>query len=171
MNYLQNYHVIWFSKKLVRSVGTQRVWTDVQFSFCRIAFVKCKVLQIKSKFGNLSLLGGFKAPWCNIQSMVSQCVEQWNPFLPEGTPPVKSFSLLTPISGLIFPTLPTHVDHSVVDARKEALKIVDNLLPLTRHGSIREAEGEKESMVSPFAGDMKHPWGPFFPAGNPTSQM
>jgi hypothetical protein len=52
----------------------------------------------------------------------------------------------------------------VVDARKEALKAVDNLLPLTRHGSIREGEGKGESMVSPFAGDVKPPWGPFFPA-------
>ncbi len=104
------------TKKLVRPVGTQRVWTDVQFSFCRIAFVKCKVLQIRSMFGNLSSFGGFNAPWRNIQSMLSQCVEQWNPFFPEGTPPLKR---------------------------------------------------EGESMVSPFAGDMKPPWGPFFPQGTP----
>jgi hypothetical protein len=39
-----------------------------------------------------------------------------------------------------------------------------------RHGLIEEGEGNRESMVSPSAGDMGPAWGPFLSHGDTTSQ-
>jgi hypothetical protein len=85
----------------------------------------------------------------------------WNlhgdPFVPAGTPSVKHYSLLTANPGLIFLTLPT-------------LGAMSHFTDFRRHGSIREGEGEGNSMVSPCAGDMEPPSGRFFSTGDTTVQ-
>jgi hypothetical protein len=56
-------------------------------------------------------------------------------------------------------------------AQESNIGIWDSFPGFRRHGARGEVVGEGESMVSPCAGDMEPPWGPFFSRRDTTSQQ